>query len=61
METMTRAQFSVKVAQLSAAYRTKKDGVEWWQLRDGTWVGAKEVGPGMVQVKRFAAGSCNCG
>lgn len=51
----------MKVAQLSATYKTKKDGVEWWQLRDGTWVGAKEVAPGMVQVKRFAAGSCNCG
>ena len=59
---MTRAQFSTLVAQHAATFVVKKDGIEWWRLRDGSWYGAKDsTVKGIVQLKRFPAGSCNCG
>lgn len=57
---MTRAQFSTYVASLGATYHAVKDGVEWWRLRDGRWVGAKEVRRGIVAVRQFEAGACSC-
>lgn len=59
---MTRAQAAALVAQNRATYRQKKDGIDWWQLPNGSWIGVKDTTQvGVVKVRRFPAGACACG
>lgn len=57
---MTEAQVSMFFAQAQARYVTSKDGVEWWRLPSGEWLGKRALGNGYFDVRRFPANACGC-
>lgn len=57
---MTEAQVSVLLARLGASYVTTKNGVEWWRLPSGEWLGKRRLANGAFEVRRFPPNSCGC-
>lgn len=57
---MTPLQFNQLVVQTGATYRTTKNGVEWWRLPNGEWLGKQVQANGTIVVRRFPANACGC-
>ena len=57
---MTEAQASQLTVAYGAEFRAQKDGVAWWKLPDGTFLGVKKLGGGMAEVRRVSADACGC-
>jgi len=48
------------LAQHGARYVTTKNGVDWWRLPSGEWLGKRALGNGYFEVRRFGANACGC-
>lgn len=48
------------LAQYGATYVRTANGVQWWKLPSGEWVGKREVSPGLFQMNKFPANACGC-
>jgi hypothetical protein len=57
---VTPAQFHQLVVSWGATYKTTRDGVEWWRLPNGEWLGKRQLPNGLLDVRRFPANACGC-
>ncbi len=57
----TTQQVQAYMQQTGATLVTRKDGVEWWKLPDGWWLGVRKFNNGMSEVRKLPPGSCGCG
>lgn len=57
---MTDAQAAQLCVSYGAVFRATKEGVAWWKLPDGTFLGVKKLGNGLAEVRRVSADACGC-
>ncbi|MDE2022251.1 MAG: hypothetical protein KGI71_05075 [Patescibacteria group bacterium] len=57
---MTQGQAALLLAQHRATFVKTQNGVEWWRMPDGAWMGKRVLPNGDVEVRHFPQG-CNCG
>lgn len=55
-----KQQTDLYLSQAGATFVRTANGVEWWRLKDNSWLARREVGGGMFELRRFPAGSCGC-
>ncbi len=57
---LTEAQATQLFMSHGAVFSTTKNGVEWWKMPNGGWMGKRALGNGTFEVRHFPPGSCNC-
>jgi len=57
---MNEMQANLYLTSSGARFVTTKQGVDWWKLPNGEWLGKRTLPTGLVEVRHFPANACGC-
>jgi hypothetical protein len=57
---VTQQQAATYLQSVQATFVSASNGVEWWRLPNGGFVGKRALTNGLFELRSFGAGSCNC-